>query len=133
MARALEHLASPQPVLRAASGWLAAGGELHVMVPNAWSFHRLLGVAMGMLPEPHALNDRDRAYGHHRVYDPETLRVELEGAGLEVVEESGSSLKFLSNAQMHALDPSLWGALEVVGRRFPAHCAEIYARCRVRP
>jgi SAM-dependent methyltransferase len=133
MARAVEHLAAPGPVLRKVAGWLAPGGELHVMVPNAWSFHRLVGVAMGLLPEPHALNDRDRAYGHHRVYDPTTLRAELEAAGLDVVEEAGSSLKFLANAQMHALDPKLWDAFEKVGRQFPAHGAEIYARCRARP
>jgi SAM-dependent methyltransferase len=132
MARAVEHLAEPGPVLRKVAGWLGPDGELHVMVPNAWSFHRLIGVAMGLLPEPHALNERDRAYGHHRVYDPVTLRAELEAAGLEVVEEAGSSLKFLANAQMHALDAKLWDAFEKVGRQFPAHGAEIYARCRVR-
>lgn len=132
MARALEHLAEPRPVLERMHEWLAPGGELHVMVPNAWSFHRLVGVAMGLLPEPHALNDRDRAYGHHRVYDPTTLRRELEDAGLEVLEEGGSSLKFLSNAQMMTLEAPLWDALYEVGKQFPAHGAEIYARCRVR-
>lgn len=130
MARALEHLVDPRPTLRRVAGWLADGGELHVMVPNARSFHRLIGVAMGLLPAPDALNERDVAFGHHRVYDPTTLRGELEGAGLEVVEEGGSSLKFLANAQMHALDPKLWDALRIVGAGFPGNAAEIYARCR---
>jgi 2-polyprenyl-3-methyl-5-hydroxy-6-metoxy-1,4-benzoquinol methylase len=132
MARALEHLADPRPTLERVARWLTVRGEVHVMVPNALSFHRLVGVAMGMIPEPHALNDRDRAYGHHRVYDPATLRAELEGAGFEVLEEGGSCLKFLSNAQMQALDPKLWDAFYEVGKQFPAHRAEIYARCRPR-
>ncbi|GAC1352463.1 MAG: hypothetical protein NVS3B20_10220 [Polyangiales bacterium] len=132
MARAVEHLPNPRPVLEKVKSFLKEGGSLHVMVPNALSFHRLVGVAMGLIAEPHALNDRDRAYGHHRVYDHASLRKELEGSGFEVVEEGGNSLKFLSNAQMIALEPSLWDALYQVGNRFPAHCAEIYARCRVR-
>jgi SAM-dependent methyltransferase len=132
MARAVEHLAAPRPVLAAARGWLTERGQLHVMVPNALSFHRLLGVAMGLLPEPHALNERDRAYGHHRVYDADSLAAELEGAGWEVVEAGGSFLKFLSNAQMQALPPPVWDGLHRLGASFPRHCAELYARCRPR-
>ena len=132
MARALEHLEDPGSVLRRVANWLEPGGTLHVMVPNALSFHRLIGVAMNILPEPHGASERDRMFGHRRVYDPNSLRGELERAGFEVLEEGGVFLKFLSNAQMATLDPALWEALYQVGRSFPRHAAEIYARCRAR-
>lgn len=132
MARAVEHLAEPRPVLEKVRGWLTDRGQLHVMVPNAWSFHRLIGVAMGMIPEVHTLHERDKAFGHHRVYDPELLRAELERAGWEVLETGGNCLKFLSNAQMMQFTPQLWEALHRVGEQFPERCTEIYARCRPR-
>lgn len=130
MARALEHLEDSRSVLARARGWLAPGGQIHVMVPNAFSFHRLIGVAMGMLSEPHDLSDRDRRFGHRRVYDPELLRRDLEASGFDVVEEAGNMLKFVSNDQMAAFPPALWRGLFEAGKAFPGHCAEIYCRCR---
>lgn len=132
MARALEHLPDPAPVLAAVRDWLAPEGQLHVMVPNALSFHRLIGVAMGMLSNPHDLSERDQRFGHHRVYDPERLAEELSRAGLEILEQQGILLKFLSNAQMMTLEPALWKACNEVGKQFPRHGTEIYARCRAR-
>jgi 2-polyprenyl-3-methyl-5-hydroxy-6-metoxy-1,4-benzoquinol methylase len=132
MAGAVEHLREPRPVLEHVRSWLGTTGELHVFAPNARSFHRLVGVAMGMLPDPFALNERDHAMGHFRVYDADTLCAELEGAGMEILEVAANSLKFLSNAQMMQLDPKLWDALFEVGKQFPKNGAETYVRCRAR-
>jgi SAM-dependent methyltransferase len=131
MARALEHLEDPQAVLARARDWLLPGGQLHVMVPNAFSFHRLVGVAMGMLTEPHDLSERDRRFGHRRVYDSALLRSDIEASGFDVVEEAGNMLKFVSNDQMAAFPPALWRGLFEAGKGFPGYCAEIYCRCRV--
>ena len=129
MCRALEHLPDPRGTLARIGRWLAPAGELHVMVPNALSLHRLIGVALGQLPRPDALNERDLRVGHLRVYDPDALRAELEGAGLRVVEEAGNSLKFLPNHEMAAFPAEYSAALYEVGRCLPRHCAELYVRC----
>lgn len=123
---ALEHVEDPIAVARRAASWLAPGGRFHVVVPNADSLHRHVGVAMGMLPELTALSDSDHRIGHRRVYDIATLERDLRIAGFERRHWQGIFLKVLSNAQMLGWDWSLVRALHEVGQRFPAHCAELY-------
>jgi SAM-dependent methyltransferase len=131
LARGLEHVRDAVAVLRRAGRWLSPGGQLHVIVPNAWSFHRLVGVEMGLLSDAHDLSERDRMLDHQRVYDPPSLRRDLETAGFEIVETSGIVLKFLPNSEMAALPPALVEGYFRLGLDWPDHCAEIYARCRL--
>jgi len=122
----LEHLEDPTLVLKRAAGWLNPGAAIHILVPNARSLHRRLGVAMGMLPAVDALNDRDRQVGHRRVYTLESLLADVNNAGLKVVRHQGIFLKILSNSQMEKFDPKLIDALFVVGRELPDLCSDIY-------
>jgi trans-aconitate methyltransferase len=123
---ALEHVSEPVPILQRAASWLRPDGRLHIVVPNADSLHRMVGVEMGILPRRDALSESDRRIGHRRVYDLDRLVAEIRTAGLEVVHWQGIFLKVLSNAQMLGWDWSLIQALHAVGQRFPAHCAELY-------
>jgi 2-polyprenyl-3-methyl-5-hydroxy-6-metoxy-1,4-benzoquinol methylase len=129
MARALEHLTDAVGLLGRAARWLDTGGKIHIIVPNARSLHRRLGVAMGMIPSCKALNERDRRVGHKRVYDFETIRRDVELAGLVVHELTGIFLKPLSNVQMESWQPELLNALYEVGKEMPELCAEIYVSC----
>ncbi|HEY3143592.1 MAG TPA: class I SAM-dependent methyltransferase [Acidimicrobiales bacterium] len=123
---ALEHVAEPVPVLQRAASWLRPGGRLHVVVPNADSLHRLVGVEMGILSHRAELSTSDHRIGHRRVYDLDALRRDVEAAGLRPLHWQGIFLKALSNSQMLGWDWSLIRALHAVGQRFPAHCAELY-------
>ena len=67
-------MADPVGVMRRIASWLLPGGRLHVVVPNSASLHRLLGVEMGILSAPDDLSERDKAYGHRRVYGHEARR-----------------------------------------------------------
>jgi 2-polyprenyl-3-methyl-5-hydroxy-6-metoxy-1,4-benzoquinol methylase len=130
MARALEHLEEPVAVLRKIHDWLEAGGHLHIVVPNAQSLHRRIGVYMGMLDRPDALSERDHKYGHRRVYDADLLRQHLSEAGWQTEQIIGVFLKPLSNAQMLEFQPDLLEALFEMGRELPHYCAELYAVAR---
>lgn len=130
MARALEHLAKPVETLRVVAGWLEADGGLHIVVPNAHSLNRRIGVGMGLIPRCNSLNERDKRMGHRRVYDFETLREDLEGAGFSVNYLTGIFLKPLSNAQMVSWDERILDALFEIGKELPEYCAEIYAECK---
>jgi 2-polyprenyl-3-methyl-5-hydroxy-6-metoxy-1,4-benzoquinol methylase len=127
MARALEHLEDPVGLLQKMHNWLEPGGRLHLVVPNAQSLHRRVGVYMGMLDRPHALSERDHKYGHRRVYDVDLLRGHLAEAGWRTERITGVFLKPLSNAQMEAFKPELLEAFFEVGRELPHYCAELYA------
>jgi SAM-dependent methyltransferase len=123
---ALEHAADPLQLLRRVHEWLEPGGRLHAVVPNGLSFHRLVGVEMGMLRDPLELTDGDRAQGHLRNYTIDSLRADIAAVGFDVSHSRGIFLKVVPNRQMLGWDWELIQALDRVGRRFPEHSAELY-------
>jgi len=133
MARALEHLPDPIDLLRRLRDWLDPKGKLHVIVPNAKSLHRRVGVALGMIAEVDALSERDHRLGHHRVYRRSLLVEHLSEAGFAVSHFEGVFLKPLANSQLEDWDQRLLDAFNEVGTRFPELCAEMYAVAEPRP
>jgi 2-polyprenyl-3-methyl-5-hydroxy-6-metoxy-1,4-benzoquinol methylase len=129
MAGLLEHVEDPQAVLRRAHDWLAPEGRLHVSVPNGSSLHRRVGVAMGVLPTPNAMTERDAAMGHRRVYLPHEIRHDLEAGGWTIRHWEGILLKPLSSSQMNDWSDNLIAGLIRVGQSLPEWCAELYFLC----
>lgn len=129
-ARVLEHLDDPVAVLRKTKQWLKPGGLLHVVVPNAESLNRKLGLAMGLIQSLDELTDRDRHVGHVRVYRRDLLVQHIRQAGLEPVEIAGTFLKPLSNAQMQSWTPELIRGFYQLSDELPQYCTEIYAVCK---
>jgi 2-polyprenyl-3-methyl-5-hydroxy-6-metoxy-1,4-benzoquinol methylase len=128
MVRLLEHLNDPVLVLRRASKWLTENGLLHIVVPNGHSLHRRLGVVMGILSSVTEFSERDKAYGHRRVYIKESLFSDLKRAGLKIIHSEGVLLKPLPNAQMEKWDKKIIHALLEVGKELPDWCAEFYVK-----
>ncbi len=131
LARALEHIDDPVALLKKMSTWLVPqqSAAIHIVVPNADSLHRRIGVAMGMIPSVTALSERDHRYGHKRVYTRSLLEEHVRAAGLEVSEVVGIYLKPLANAQMEQWPRDLVDAFYQVGKQFPDACAELYLKC----
>ncbi len=134
LARALEHIDDPVALLRKMSSWLFVDrpSAIHIVVPNADSLHRRIGVAMGMIPSVTALSERDHKYGHKRVYTRALLEEHVRAAGLSVEFVTGIYLKPLSNAQMEKWPRELVEAFYKVGPQFSDACAEIYLKCGLR-
>lgn len=126
MWRGLEHVVDPVSLLRQMRGWLEPEGRVHIVVPNALSLHRRVGVAMGLLNEVHELNERDHEVGHQRVYDRALLIRHLNEAGIQPIHWQGMYLKPLSNSQMLNWPEPLIRAFYEVGRELPDYCAEVY-------
>ncbi len=127
--RGLEHIKEFAPVMEKIHKTLKPGGRCHIVVPNANSIHRKIGVNMGLLKEVHELNDRDKTVGHQRVFDLYTLLETVRSFDFEVVDWRGVMLKVLSNNQMQELckdnDELIKGFYEV-GKELPDKCAELY-------
>ena len=102
----LEHVDSPQQVLRHFRQFLAPGGRCFVAVPNAESLHRRFGHEAGLLPDMSALGDADKAFGHLRLYTVASLARELEECGYRVVAREGIFLKPFTTRQVASLDLS---------------------------
>jgi 2-polyprenyl-3-methyl-5-hydroxy-6-metoxy-1,4-benzoquinol methylase len=123
----LEHVDSPRALLARARGWLAPGGAIYAAVPNARSVHRQAAVLMALLETEHSLNATDVHHGHRRVYDPESLRADVLGAGLRISVFGGYWLKPVSNAQIEEhWNAEMLEAFMALGERYPDTAAEIY-------
>lgn len=130
LSHVLEHVLDPVTLIASVKKWIAPGGVLIVVVPNANSLHRLAAVEMGLLSSVHELNSTDQKLGHRRVYSPEMLRADIEAAGYTVGQTGGIFLKVLSNAQLEAQwTPEMIEAYYKLGFLLPQHGAEIYAEC----
>jgi len=128
----LEHVDDPVAVMAKARSWVAPGGRLLVLVPNANSLHRLLGVKMGLLSRPDELNEMDRQLAHRRVYDQQLLASHIREAGWSIANTGGAYLKPLSNKQMEDwFSPELMDGFYELGKEFPDLCVVIYAVCEL--
>ncbi len=128
MGHVLEHVEEPRALLRRAKEWLAPGGVICAAVPNARSIHRQAAVLMGLLPVEDALNEADRHHGHRRVYNPESFRADILGAGLRLRFFGGFWLKPVSNSQLESQwTPAMVQAFMELGERYPDIAAENYA------
>ena len=130
MEHILEHVDSPTELLIKVKDWLMPSGKILIGVPNGNSIHRLVAVKMGLLDHPCELNSRDHSLGHRRVYTPDTLRLDLQRAGLHLVEMGGVFFKPLSNSQIqdYWTEEMIQGFYEL-GKDFPDNAAELYAVC----
>lgn len=125
----LHETTNPQTMLSAANALLRPGGALLVSVPNALSFHRLLGVEMGLMQSPTQLSERNVELGQPNVFHRETLEKMVVEAGFGELSFSGYMFKPFSNGQMgEVLDivgnDTVEGLVRL-GQRFPENAAEI--------
>lgn len=127
MTHILEHLDNPLDVLNMAyNEWLTDNGNVLVSVPNANSIHRLVGVKMGMLQTPEALNKQDLLLGHRRVYTKETMLELISRTKFKCTNFYGLMFKPLSNRQIEkSWDAELIDAFFELGFDFPEFCSEI--------
>jgi 2-polyprenyl-3-methyl-5-hydroxy-6-metoxy-1,4-benzoquinol methylase len=124
-----EHVDDPVELFGVVHGWLAPGGSIIVVVPNAQSLHRRLAVRMGLQARLEDFSPRDHLVGHQRVYDLEGLRGDLAAAGFSAEEEFGYQLKTVSNAMMADWPVELLAALiDISGEIAPAMLANIGVR-----
>jgi 2-polyprenyl-3-methyl-5-hydroxy-6-metoxy-1,4-benzoquinol methylase len=124
-----EHVDDPVALFRLAHDWLAPGGAIVVIVPNAESLHRRLAVRMGIQEHLDDLSPRDHLVGHQRVYDLARLRADLSAAGFEPQQDFGYQLKVVNNAMMADWPQELVGALiDISGEIPPAMLANIGVR-----
>jgi 2-polyprenyl-3-methyl-5-hydroxy-6-metoxy-1,4-benzoquinol methylase len=129
-AHVLEHVADPVGVLQVARTLVAPGGVILLDVPHADSLHRQAAVRMGLLQATTDLNATDHQLGHRRVYTWATFHADIAAAGLRIVQQGGSFLKTVSNAQMEQwYTDAMLEAFYELGKEHPGTAAEIWAAC----
>ena len=107
----LEHVDDPVRVLQRCREWLAPGGVVLIIVPNANSIHRQLAVMMGIQKTIYDFSPRDLEIGHQRIYDVPKMHADIARAGFEIIFERGLFLKVLPNGMMTEFPDALLKAL----------------------
>lgn len=131
MSHMLDYVDHPGRLLERAATWLKEEGRLFLAVPNARSLHRQAAVMMGLLANEHEVVETPYHYGYQRVYDPESLRAEVLGAGLEIEVSGGYWIKPVSNSQIEAAwTPEMVRVFMSLGERYPDIAAELYLVAR---
>ena len=76
---------------------------VHLNVPNAHSIHRILAKESGLIDDVCDFSDRNLILQQNRVYDMESLILEIEDAGFQVLDKGSYFVKFFSHKQMWKL------------------------------
>jgi len=125
----LEHVTDPVEVAAKALTFVKPGGAMLVMVPNARSLHRRVGVALGLLSKVDDFSEEDLRQGHRRVYTEERLCGELRQAGADIEASGTFFIKPLSNPQMEQLGTKVADAFFEVSRDLPGLGSMIFVKC----
>lgn len=73
---------------------------VHINVPNAFSFHRLLAKEMGLITDVHQLSDSNITLQQHSVFDMESLKDLIISEGYSVLDSGSFLLKPFTHQQM---------------------------------
>ncbi|NBV17844.1 class I SAM-dependent methyltransferase [Janthinobacterium sp.] len=132
----LEHLDDPVAVLRRiGEEWLAPGGRLFLVCPNAHAPSRQIAVKMGLISHNTAVTPAEAEHGHRCTYTLDTLERDAVSAGLSVVHRSGIFFKALANFQWDRLlqtdiiSPAYLDGCYQLGQQYPDLCSSIFLLC----
>lgn len=99
----LHELANPKEFLSVINQIVSKRTLVHINVPNAKSFHRLLAVEMGIIKNEFQKSERNIKFQQNTVFEMDSLLNLLEEGGFEVVESGSFSFKPFTHDQMEKM------------------------------
>ena len=131
----LHEVENPEVILSSARKLLKPDGRLHVNVPNAKSFHRMLAKSMGLVKSEYQMSDRNKLFSQFHVFDLEMLIELIEKSGFSTAESGGYFIKPFAHHQMEKIseiiDPEVMEGLWNMGVSYPGLASEIFVNARV--
>lgn len=122
----LEHIENGIPLLKKIKDWMTPDTVFHLIVPNALSFHRMIGAEMGMLKTPYSLNENDVRNGHKKMYSMKMLEKAVTEAGFSIISKKGIQFKPLTDGQLYQVGDEYINAVNRLSDIFTEYCSEIY-------
>ncbi len=110
---------------------------VYLSVPNARSFHRLLGKEMGMIADIHEFTDANIVAQQNTVFDSESFKKLIVECGLKIETFWTWFIKPFSHRQMSEMqengiiDEKVLDALENMTRYIPDLGSEMFAKCKL--
>lgn len=131
--RGLEHINNQVSFIKKMSKWLVAGGRIHIIVPNAYSSHKLILTALGKTNGLFELSERDKFLGHTIIYDLPILLTQIKKANCIVIKSKTFFFKPLKHDIMKKISINIKNPLHTIlyflGFVFPKYGAQIYVVC----
>ena len=134
----LHEVEHPDRLLAAVLDLCGENTVVHVDVPNALSFHRLLAVEMGLIESVYQKSETQTRMQQGEIFDMASLQGEVERAGFTVVDSGSYYFKPFTQAQMAKVvdagivnEPMLMGLYGIV-RHFPDSGSEIFVDLKKR-
>lgn len=110
---------------------------VHINVPNANSFHRILARGMKLVEDVHALSERNIFFQQHKVFDIKLLEKEVKNTGFAVLDCGGYFVKPFTHEQMYRMiengiiaEKELDGLYEI-SKEFGDYGSEIYINAKL--
>lgn len=110
---------------------------LHIVVPNAKSFHRLLAFEMGLIDSVFQLSDRNILLQQQTVFDLKSLSEILTKNGFSIIETGSSFVKPFTHQQMQdilghkIIDERTLDGLYKMVQYMPELGSELFADCKI--
>lgn len=112
----IHELDDPQNMLKSVSALCDKETVVHINVPNANSFHRLIAKEMGMIKDVHAQSLQMQKMQRRRTYDMDSLCEEVENAGFSILDKGSYFVKPFTHAQMQeCIDKGIIGYSVIEG------------------
>jgi len=124
----LHHIEKPIEILRIIKKWLTPGGRIYISVPNMTSFHRKLGVVMGLNSSVNDTSERNTFFEQPGRFDMQQLIATIEAAGFKLAHNESFFFKPFPHNIMNELNLSdlmLTGLYEM-GRQYPELACQLY-------
>jgi len=129
----LEHIENEKDFLK----YLKDARQIYLTVPNAKSFHRLIGKDANIIQTIYDFNQNDIKVGHQRYYDDQSLLSTIQTylTDFDVISFGTTSMKFGTNKQMESFI-QVQKSIESVSKKFGLcgegnfHGAELYIKLK---
>lgn len=139
----LHEVEQPVSFLQVVHSLCGDGTVVHINVPNANSFHRLLGVKCAVCDDTHELTAENLRMQQHTVFDAETLERTIRAAAeadkkeIEICSSGSWFVKPFTNGQMEkclksgAITPKILEGLDRMIEYMPSLGSEIFVNYRL--
>lgn len=140
----LHEMENPFSFLRVVHSLCNDETVVHIDVPNANSFHRLLGLEMQICKDTHELTERNLCMQQHTVFDAKSLEklicetARIDGKEADICSRGSFFVKPFTNSQMAAclasgaISPEVIEGLDRMTQYMPDLGSEIYINYRLK-
>jgi len=134
----LHEVENPARLLTAVKLLCGENTVVHINVPNARSFHRLLALEMGLIKDVYQRSEQQVLMQRHSVYDMSSLKLAVGQAGFKVIESGSYFIKPLTHRQMQAMldqeiiNSNILDGLYRMEKYFPEYGSEIFVQIQIK-